>query len=201
MRNVREWNEVKENIIFRFGYKGEDLTDKVTMDYLDLKIVFAIYITELIDGNADTIQTCLVTENLMEDWNKDVNDLFEAAKVNTPRILDVSVKGIFDVISECLNIVSITDDVGMYVCTNKYKIQGSVCMLNEKMLEKFAEKLNNFYIIPCSIHEIIILMDCVDKDYVREMIMNVNTTELPENEILSDSLYYYDAETKKIKIA
>lgn len=200
MKTVREWNEVKENIVFRFGYKNEDLTDNVTMDYLDLKVVFYIYLTELFEDK-DGLQMCPVTKELMEEWDKDVNDLMQVAKVNTPRILDVSVKSIFDVIAECLDLVSISEDVGMYVCTNKYKIYGSSCMLNEKMLDKFAEKLNNFYIIPCSTHEIIVVMGCVDIDVIKDLIQKVNTTELPENEILSDSLYYYDATTKQIKIA
>lgn len=58
----------------------------------------------------------------------------------------------------------------------------------------------NFYILPSSIHEVILLRESFaeDAEYLRWMIQEVNATEVAPEEILSDRAYYYDRETDTI---
>ena len=62
---------------------------------------------------------------------------------------------------------------------------------------------SNLYIIPSSIHEVILLPDSgkePDATALKEMIREVNSTQVAPEEILSDNLYYYDATDKRVKI-
>ena len=76
--------------------------------------------------------------------------------------------------------------------------------LDDESLEELSHKCDgNFYILPSSVHEVLVLSEkkapCI-KD-LRDMVYEVNSTQVLPEEILSDNVYYYDKETKSISIA
>jgi beta-glucosidase/6-phospho-beta-glucosidase/beta-galactosidase len=72
-------------------------------------------------------------------------------------------------------------------------------------LESTAERLDNsFWIIPSSIHEVLILpegMPAVTPQDLQEMIKQVNDTEVDEEDILSYKLYHYDMGSQLLETA
>ena len=67
----------------------------------------------------------------------------------------------------------------------------------------FAKKVGrNFYIIPSSIHEVILIPDTLDMDirYMKAMVKEVNGTEVSPDEVLSDNVYRYDIDTDRIEM-
>ena len=71
-------------------------------------------------------------------------------------------------------------------------------------LRDISDKLDsNLYIIPSSVHEVLVLSEKLgdDKKSLQEMIRMVNETHLEPQDILSDSLYFYDRNDEKISIA
>lgn len=94
----------------------------------------------------------------------------------------------------------------MYVISNEEKTFGARVLCRKDMLGAFAEKLGgNLYIIPSSVHELILLKDdgAIDAGYVREMVYSVNhdRNAISREEVLSDSVYYYDRGMGEIRIA
>ena len=95
-------------------------------------------------------------------------------------------------------------EIPMLVLTNNKKQYGASCILYNEILDDIAGKEDtNFYIIPSSIHEVIIVPDNNDMcpDVLGTMIHEVNTTHVKTEEVLSDSLYYYDKAAKSLYIA
>ena len=95
-------------------------------------------------------------------------------------------------------------DYDMYVMTNKNKFYGAVTITYEKVLKDFANLKNcNLYILPSSIHECILIPEDYTEDAsgLREMVQSVNSTEVSDEEVLSDNVYYYDRNSDKITIA
>ena len=90
----------------------------------------------------------------------------------------------------------------MYVAGNESKNYGAAVILYENFLANFARKMQcNFYILPSSIHEVILLPVENENDDIsrlKEMVYEVNHTELSEEEILSDSLYMFNWENGNI---
>ena len=74
-------------------------------------------------------------------------------------------------------------------------------MLYPGVLEKLAAQ-ENVYILPSSVHEVLLLADRGGEraDELKNMIAEVNSTQVPPEEVLSDSLYYYDYSEKRVKI-
>ena len=67
----------------------------------------------------------------------------------------------------------------------------------------FAEKLGkNFYILPSSVHEVILLPEdkVSSSENLLTMVMEVNRTQLAPEEVLSDAVYYYDRKSGEISI-
>ena len=83
----------------------------------------------------------------------------------------------------------------MFVAGNHHKNYGAAVILYEDFLEQFAKKINSdFYILPSSIHEVILIPVGNDEEevsHLKRMVFEVNHTELEEEEILSDSIYRY----------
>ena len=85
----------------------------------------------------------------------------------------------------------------MYVAGNESKNFGAAVILYDSCLEEFAENIqSDFYILPSSVHEVILIPAEEDesKDEIqklKDMVHEVNYTELDMEEILSDSVYMY----------
>ena len=96
-----------------------------------------------------------------------------------------------------------SDDFMMYVLSNGENWLGSGVIAYPKILDMAAEKLGgSFYIIPSSIHEVILLpASLIDPEPVVSIIKEVNKSVVSPEERLSDNLYYYDAGKKLFSIA
>lgn len=93
--------------------------------------------------------------------------------------------------------------VPMYVLSNEQRYYGAACLLYKDVLKKFAqEQGSDIYILPSSVHETILLPDrgIENPDELRRMVREVNDTQLSPEEVLSDSVYYYDRESGKVSL-
>lgn len=83
--------------------------------------------------------------------------------------------------------------IDMYVLTNEEKINGAVCMLFTNIIRNFSdEHKSDVYIIPSSIHELILIPNTLGNvDELNEIINQVNAEEVDPTEVLSDHAYIY----------
>lgn len=89
----------------------------------------------------------------------------------------------------------------MYVLTNKQKMYGAACILYPGVLKEFAEKIQqDLYILPSSVHEVILVpADAeVDQEALREIVTEINRTQVAEDEVLADSVYFYSRRSDKV---
>lgn len=139
-------------------------------------------------------------------WNVDAGQLYEDARANTPLLLGAELKSMEEVISDLVKQSEFTDsqqleedvrDVPMHVLSNKTKIHGAACILYENVVKDFADYLNrDIFILPSSVHEVILVpsQGAQKAQNLVEMVREVNETQVEEEEILSDSVYYFSRE-------
>ena len=205
MEFFRDFEQVKERIVYRLIHaeKNKELLEDIPhILYLDLAICFyyAFHDEELGEG------MILVHNTHMEMWNTNHQELMKQAQENTPKLF----QPIFVTLDAIMNNIcgmdesvkeELKEDDYMYVLTNRQKNQGAACILYPDMLEQTAQKLKgNFYVIPSSIHEVIILRDtgCEDLSVLQEIIKEANKSQVLVEDVLSDHPYYYDKEEKKL---
>lgn len=95
------------------------------------------------------------------------------------------------------------EEFPMLIVRTKCKTHGAGIMLCEDVLSEVAEKFqSDLYILPSSIHEIIAIPadfgDGVTK--LKDMVNNINQTEIIPEEFLSNSVYFFDRKTKRLSI-
>ena len=91
--------------------------------------------------------------------------------------------------------------IEMYVLTNKDKHYGAAYMFDKEVMSRIAEEIGgDMVVLPSSIHESILLRKGKDTDFdtLREMVKEVNCTQLLPTEILSDEVYQYNRDTQTL---
>ena len=92
-----------------------------------------------------------------------------------------------------------------FVVTNKDKKLGACCLACPEVIGTAIDKMGfDCYILPSSIHEVILVEKKGNADEIeelRDMVNQVNRQSVPAAEILSDKVFQYNTKTKKIEIA
>ena len=85
-------------------------------------------------------------------------------------------------------------EIKLFLLTTNGKQDGAVSIMYTGILERIKKTIGtDFYIIPSSIHEVIIVPgnDPDQKAALEQMVREVNSTCVPVHEILSDRIYHY----------
>lgn len=92
----------------------------------------------------------------------------------------------------------------MFLVLGDEYISGTAAMLSEKMLQKIsiAVESENYYVIPSSVYEIIIVPEHAvdDPDTLKHICRDINRTVLEPQDFLSDSIYRYEASSGKLTL-
>lgn len=183
------------------------LQDKPYRVMEDLAVIYYIKIGELTDGSA----TIIVNTEMLNQWHITEDNLWKIALENEKQTTYVfqslnkllkSFKGGMVMYNPEYDEENEDEKLQMYIVTNKNNVLGSSVLLNKSYLKAIEDVIGRYYILPSSIHEIIVIpqyrIDSVDE--LREMVCEVNDEKVLEDDILSYSVYMFDEE-KGFKIA
>ncbi|HBA47110.1 MAG TPA: hypothetical protein DCZ91_04795 [Lachnospiraceae bacterium] len=208
----KSFEKVKDRICYRLIGRKEDrewLESVPHIDFLDLKVFF-YYVFQA--GNQGEVEV-QIKKTHMGMWETTSEELFELAKVNTPKLFPWKYCNILDMIYGDMELESDICDEGetdnlddgiprMWVLTNRSYQYGATCILYPEVLAKLAEKGQSYYILPSSVHECIFTKceDEPERDSFKSMVEDVNRYQVPADEVLSYSVYFYDASERKIRL-
>ena len=189
---------IKEHLYYRLVNKSrnEELLQEVPHClYLDLAVVYFWVVYE--DGKQ--LGSIMMNYSQMERISLTEEELLELAVVNTPRMFPAVIKGMDEVVKE---LMTGKVDFPMFVLSNEIGINGASCLMYPDVAEKIEEKLQgSFYVLPSSVHEVIAIPgNSARTGHLCEMVYCINRTQLPEEDILSDNIYYYNAEDKVLQL-
>lgn len=204
-----DYDLVKEGLSYKLisaERNSELLSDVPHVPFLDLAIVFyyAFENRGLPDG------TILIKNKHMEMWGVSTEQLMRDAGENAPKSLPGVCRDMCSVLERIYpgkseEIFPANEPMlPMYVLSNSRMVNGAAAMLYPDILHNLSESLkSDLYILPSSVHEVIVLARNMagDEKSLREMIHTVNETQLEPQDVLSDSLYFYDRKDEKISIA
>lgn len=223
----QDYEKVKRRLAVKLVNKKKNqkmLEEMPHVDYLDMSIVFYCFVERGMSGTA----AILVKNAHMKKWGISLEKLYEDALENAERMLPGRIRTMEELLSK---LVLEEDDPEwewtekgkekfpklegfaekdaeqaenpLLVLTNEKRYLGASCILYRGLLEKFAGSLGgNFFILPSSVHEVILLPENRIKsaENLLQVVVDVNRTQLAPEEVLSDTVYYYDRESGKISI-
>lgn len=201
MTNFTDWEKVKSTIIYCLvNYnKNIDLLSNIPhIKFLDFAIIFKCLVSV-----ENEFASILIRNEHLNYWNVTAEELHNIAKINTPELLPPSLRSVLSVLKDMYGneMYGVESDLPMYILSNIKNMNGSGCILYENILKDFSDKIHkNLFILPSSIHEVILLPD--DSDIIpkelKEMVGSVNDTMVSVDEILSENVYFYDRDKEEI---
>ncbi|MCH5266754.1 MAG: hypothetical protein J1E62_00305 [Lachnospiraceae bacterium] len=196
-----------EQIIYRLvSYeKNKELLEGTPyIPFLNLVITFHCLMMQDEHG----IGSIRVSDALMEEWGLDHKSLFALAQENTMRKFPIRLRTLEQMLTELLesrgespeNIQKIIGEMNYeseiepYVLTNEMGINGAAVVVYPGCLEMVGDSINNdFYLLPGSIHEMLVIPadTTLSVEEMRNMVVNVNRKCVEQDELLSDDVYFY----------
>lgn len=200
-----DFGAVKDLVCLRLVNRGrnrENLKGMPHRDFLDLAVTYFIPVT--LEGTGEG--RIAVTDRHFGLWGVDGDTLYRHALENTHRLLPVMLVPLEELVWEMTGIrpKEKTPASDMHILYRGCRGNSTAAvLLDAPVLQKFAEEHGDFYILPSSIFEVILVPagpGPADAKYYSGMVRDVNRTSLSPDEILSDNAYYYHAGTGEIEI-
>ena len=214
IEQFKDFEQVKTRIVYRIinRDKNQEILKEVPhINFLDLAVVpYLVFSVE--EGNSGTI---LIKREHLELWGISEDIVMSIAGENTPKMLQPKLRKMEDTLKELFEINHLQKEqdveiflkdleenkeiVPMYVLTNQNNLYGAACMLYHGVIEMFTEQLGeDVYILPSSIHEVLLIpaSRAMEPKELISMVRDINATQLPVEEVLSDNVYRYSMEER-----
>ena len=193
------WDLIKPKIQIRLlkrEWNKKYINSLVYREWLDFAIILVVRVSEKEVGSA-------VSKSMLAALQIDEKELWNAAFENLQKeyFFVQDIRSIF--IGETRQS---QEGTGVFVATNWNFQYGARVILRKDILKDFAEKNGyNLFILPSSQNEILILGDNgeMQAEDLKEMVASINGDPklISKEEVLSNSVYYYDYEQDEVRIA
>ena len=195
----------------------EQIQDGAELDDVLAQIASVYQI--LMDKTGEGTATITITDNLMDGYGITLEELHDQALQNMDTLQPHSFKGMNETVAEMIAVdIAREQNVGMdeakemamqmmtdipdtmFVLTNDTKVNGAAAILNDDIRQEIAEKVGDFYMLPSSIHETLIIPKDAGMEFkeLEQMVQEVNQTQVAPGERLSDHVYEYDAKEHEL---
>ncbi len=164
-------------------------------EFLDLAIVAYVRVYDRRIGNG----IIMVRNEHLDLWGMDAAAVLGIAKKNTHDHDGFTLRHIMDVLAsmgtEGFDAAEAEkDEFPMYVATNRKMLNGATVLTMKDKLREFGKVIGtDYYVIPSSVHELILLGRNDSKNVcdIDEMIREVNETQVGPDDVLADHAYLY----------
>lgn len=183
--DILVYSKIKDHIVYKIIRResNEELLSQIPHEcYLDFAIVYYVLMETTDFGTA----TLLIRNEHLEGWRITKEEVSAAARINTPALLPVEVGMLTEY---------------MYILTNSIRSFGAAVMLYDDIWKQMEHLIGgDFYVLPSSVHELILIPESygMDRRHLQEMVREINRTEVENEEVLSDNVYYYCGEEERL---
>lgn len=186
---ILDFCKIRNRVIYRLVNAKENaqlLKEIPHLPFLDLAIIF--YVMVPTDGEADC--AILIRNTHMAHWGLPISLLYEAARKNTPELCPCRIRALDELLADVTG-------TRLIILTNERGQSGATVILYAGVPEKLYQRIGaNYYLIPSSVHEFIIVPDDgqIGGGELLKMLLEINETEVAPEEVLSDHIYYFNGD-------
>lgn len=227
----RDYGQVRTRLACRLINleKNRELLEQVPHQvWLDLAVVPCCILL----GDELGCACILIRYEHMKQWKIDEERLLEEAKANMQQVLRLEYtpmtnffcemlrqaaeeqlpeaepgkekerEALLDTFEGLLNGKRKTDGKEIIILSNIQHFYGASALLYPEALDLLEREKKNFFILPSSVHEVLLLADTGKESRLDlyRMVQEVNEKNVPQEEFLSDNVYYYDRAEKRVRI-
>lgn len=155
----------------------------------------------------DAYERAAIINNKSEEKRKSESNESENKTINLCELMElvdfVEENEITKIFEDIFNQIICIEKDTMYILTNKSKLFGAGVILYKPILKMIAQKLDDdVYILPSSIHEVILMPKrlVTDEKELKQIVVDTNENVVAVEEVLSDSVYLYNRDEDEICI-
>ena len=209
INEIQDYEKARERLFVRVSNAEDNrelLKDTPHKEILGLAVTCHVLVG-LEDGE---MGSTMVTAPLLDKYGVTTEQLFEDAFLNSQVILPPSIEPMETMIAKMMGLrmeteVPETLDVqlknlnlekmGMAVLTNRQAVNGAAVIFYPDLMAKIGDSQQvNFFILPSSVHEVILVPDngSMKLKDLEDMVKSINASEVSPKDRLSDTVYHYD---------
>lgn len=222
VESYTNFEKTKKSLVFNLvnREKNAELLDSVP--HRNITGSYELVYRSIVEEIKDSTASILVTNSHMGYWGVSEEDLYKAALANMSRLKPVQVIDMQAMVRNIMmnqfgassenqdnsletgdwrNIPA--DELQMLVLSSEDKLNGAAEIAVPGVLQEIADTLDtNFFIIPSSIHEVLLLPDngAIDPCGLTQMVSEVNENEVKPEEVLGYEVMYFDREIGELSI-
>ena len=159
----------------------------------------------------------MVNNDMLRSLDVSFDEIYQDAMENSPRILPPSIQSMEDMLGRMigfgagrevpqdiesqLDAVDFENDL-MVVLTNREGVNGAAAIMYPEVLHRIGERAGaNFFILPSSVHEVILVADKGNMKLAElsAMVKEINRTQVAPKDRLSDTVYHYDRKARLLE--
>lgn len=211
--NLMDYDSFKEYLAVMLVNTRANRNMLQEMPHETIEDLSAICYVDLPIGSDGSSVTMKVKNDHLALWNVDKKEVFRQAReneqpANIPIFCSIGEKGmdIVNIRMEVSNLldenVSVNPNALMYALTNMKKNYGASMITQPEVLQKLEQIFpDGFYVLPSSIHEVLILPDdgWNEPKMLGETVREANQKGVDRQEVLSDRVYSYDKDKHQIR--
>ena len=201
---LKDYSQVKDHLFIRVSdaKENEDFLRMSPHKEVDgLAVSYHIAFEGLHGVEASTP----VSYKMMEMYGVTAEQLHADALESTQRLYPVKYASMAEVMQQMMGIepdmaadmMPPMEGPQLMVLTNMQGMHGAGALFYPEQLETIAQQMGtDFFVLPSSVHEVLILPDdgSQDLDSLQFMVREINRTEVAPEDRLSDFVYHYDAQ-------
>lgn len=174
-----------------------------TVVHLEVPGTELVYVPEIRMDKDGGFWSAVVTKAMADANGYDPDELMILAVNNTvkydpPRLFYLS-RAIFDYEDADINLLDSSNAIEpeVLVLTSESAQFGAYAMLQKNVLDRIAEAVGSFHLLPSSRHELIVIPDSFDsdEDHLRDMVRSANRAVVSPEDFLSDDIFAYSPST------
>ena len=182
-----DFEDIKDKLFIRIcgvGINEEDLSILANTKINNLAIAYNVLIDKLTDNLP--IKSIKITNELLDKYGVSKEELHKAAIQNSEKIFPTKY-------------YKTNDLIPFNILTNEIGCLGAAALFYPNQMEKIAASLGgNYFVLPSSIHEVLVLPDYGNLNYIEleQMVKEINKTTVDRKDQLSNDVYYYDSKER-----
>ncbi|MBP3196915.1 MAG: hypothetical protein J6N21_07905 [Butyrivibrio sp.] len=206
----KDYDKMKETLAMEVvsAERNADLLETVPHKNMeDMAVVYRFVVSTDV-GETGSV---LVTNKMLDQYGITPEQLHADAMKNAPEVRPMEIKGMGEVLAEQMGIENAEmlgfaippEQDQMLVASVKGNVHGAGVLAYEDFMDKASDRVGgSFFILPSSIHEILIIPDNgqFDLKSLENMVREVNATTVDPVDKLTDNVYHYDAQDKVFEL-
>jgi len=205
--SLSDYDQMKDKLVMEVvsAESNKEMLENVPHQNIeDMAVVYRFVLNSDDEGRA----SILATNQMIENMGITPEQLHADALENAPRIKPAEIKGMGEVLAEMMGVEQAEmmglypvrpEDEQIFVASVPDKVHGAGVLAYQDFMDQAAERAGgDFYILPSSIHEILIVPDNgkMGLSDLENMVKEVNATQVAPEDKLTDNVYHYDSQAK-----